>query len=286
MSKIYKSPEAKEALMQLYDQKLISLNIDYENIDCKTRFGRTRIVKAGNHEAKKVVLFHGFNAGAPITLEAILPLMHDFCFYVVESLGQTTKSEERIMDIKDDSLAIWADEVLQFLGITAANIVGISYGALTVQKMMIHKPERLAKCILMVPCGIVSGDIWASTKKLTIPFIKWRITKKDEHLSAFIKAFIPEDDAFIHNMLCTMMKGTKLDIRIPPLLKHKTIATFEKPIYIFAADNDIYFPGEKLINRSKIIFKNLKEAVLLKDSNHMPSKKHFEQIQQKIMEWI
>jgi hypothetical protein len=58
-------------------------------------------------------MFHGYNAGAPITLEAVVDLLDKYCFYVIETVGQATKSEEVVINIKDNSFALWAEEVLK-----------------------------------------------------------------------------------------------------------------------------------------------------------------------------
>ena len=55
-------------------------------------------------------------------------------------------------------------------------------------------------------------------------------------------------------MLSLMMKGVKLDTRIPKLLKPQDIEHFTAPVYIIAAKYDIYFPGEKIAKRSKALF--------------------------------
>ncbi|PKV50430.1 pimeloyl-ACP methyl ester carboxylesterase [Aquimarina sp. MAR_2010_214] len=286
MSTIYKNNQAKIDLMNLYDFKLQSLNIDYSNIDINSKFGRTRVVKAGNENGKKIVLFHGYNAGAPITLEAIKGILNDYCFYVVETIGQATKSEEKVINIKDDSFALWANEILTKLNIQKANIVGISYGAFIAEKLIAYSPQSIEKCILVVPSGIVNGSIWESTKKLTFPLIRWRITKNEKHLKSFLSAFVPIEDDFLIRMLSLIMKGIKLDTRIPKLLKPKATRNFKAPVYIIAAKNDVYFPGEKVAKRSKELFSNLKEVYLLENSKHMPSKDSYSLIQQKIKKWI
>ena len=283
---IYKNRETKEQLMKLYDEKLQSLAIKYTEIDVPTKFGLTRVVKTGNPKGKQVILFHGINAGAPVTLEAVKGLIDDYALVVIETVGQATKSEGVVMNIKDDSFAVWADEVLEYLNITNGTMVGISYGAFIVGKIIKFKPERIGKCILVVPSGIVNGDFWDSMKKLTFPLIKWHITKKDKDLTSFINAFIPKGDEFMHRMLSVMMKGVKLDTRIPTLLKAGDIKEFNKPVFVMAADNDVYFPGEKVIKRSAELFANLQETYLLKDSNHMPSESAFTEIELKLREWI
>ncbi|NVK52262.1 MAG: alpha/beta hydrolase [Flavobacteriaceae bacterium] len=286
MSAIYKNKQAKIDLMNLYDQKLQSLQIAYKNIDVNTKFGNTRVVQAGNNNGKKIVLFHGYNAGAPLTLEAVIGLMDTYCFYAIETVGQATKSDETTINIKDDSFALWADEVLDGLQISSANFIGISYGAFILQKLITYKPYKVASCIFVVPSGIVSGNIWESITKLTLPFMRYKITKSDTHLRSFIKAFVPEDDTFMMKMLTLIMKGVKLDTRIPKLLKKKDISHFNSPVYIIAAKNDVYFPGEKIKKRSTELFNNIQEVHLLNDSKHMPSKETFKYIQRKIKEWI
>lgn len=286
MASIYKNNQAKIDLMSLYDEKLKDLQINFENIDVATKFGKTRVVKTGNSKGKKIIMFHGYNAGAPITLEAVKNILSEYCFYVIETIGQATKSEQTAINIKDDSFALWAAEVLSKLGIQKANIIGISYGAFIVEKLMVYKPQFIEKCILVVPSGIVSGNIWQSIKKLTFPLIIWNITKKEKHLKSFLSAFVPVEDDFLLKMLSLIMKGVKLDTRIPKLLKPKEVENFTAPVYIIAAKNDVYFPGKKIAIRSKELFLNLKEVHLLENSKHMPSKNTYPIIQQKIIQWI
>lgn len=286
MSKIYKNEQAKIEILKLYDEKLKSLNIEYAEIDVDTKFGRTRIVKTGNTNGKPIVLFHGFSAGAPLTLEAIVEIRDSYCLYVVDTIGQATKSAETQMNIKDDSYGHWADEVLEKLNLSKANIIGISYGAFIVQKLITYKPERVGKCIFVVPSGIVNGNIWESITKLTIPLMKFKMTKKDEHLRTFIKAFVPDGDDFLFRFQKALLNGIYLDTKVPKLLKKKNVEHFDNPVYIITVSNDIFFPRDKMAKRSKTLFNNLKEIHVLKNSKHMPGKETYSEIQLKVREWI
>ncbi len=286
MASIYKNKQAKESLMQLYDQKLKSLGVPYQNLDIESPFGRTRVVKAGHFDGTPIAVFHGYNAGAPITLEALGHLMDHYCIYVLETPGQATKSEERPIPIKDDSFARWADAVLDALHLPTVHAIGISYGAFILEKMMTHRAHRLQKCILVVPSGIVRGDLWESTKRLTLPLIRWNITKKEKHLRAFLDAFVPVEDPFLYTMLSTIVRGVKLDKRIPAILNIKDVAHLKSPVYIIASDKDIYFPGDKIRQRSQTLFPHLKEVYLLDDMKHMPSKESYPLIQDKIHTWM
>lgn len=286
MKHLYKNPEAKSILMDLYDEKLQSLQIDFEEIDVKTSFGRTRIIKTGNEHGKKIALFHGNHAGAPLTIEAIKGLTKDYLFYAIDTVGQATKSDENRLNIYDNSFALWADEVLNELGVQKINCVGISYGAYILQKLISHKPERVEKCIFVVPSGLVNGKFVISMKKLTFPLLKFLITKKDSDLKAFSKAFVPEEDTFMFRLQRALLTGINMDYRRPVLLRESDVVHFTNPVYIIVADDDVFFPGDEAINRSKLIFKNFKEAHVLENCIHMPSEDRYPEIQQKIKTWV
>ena len=87
-------------------------------------------------------------------------------------------------------------------------------------------------------------------------------------------------------LLKAILTGVKMDTRIPKLLKRKQIEHFNNPVYIITAENDIYFPGHKIAERSPKLFNNLKDVYMLKGSNHMPGKETFKDIQTKLIEWI
>jgi esterase/lipase len=112
------------------------------------------------------------------------------------------------------------------------------------------------------------------------------ITKKDNHLKAFTKAFVPEDDDFMFRMQKALLLGVNIDYRRPTLLTKENVQHFEKPVFIVAALDDIFFPGKDAEKRGREIFKNLKEVYFLKNTKHMPSKETYPEIEMKIREWL
>ncbi len=286
MKPLYKNQEAKTDIMSLYEEKLNSLQIDYKEIDVKTSFGNTRVIKTGNENGKPIVLFHGINAGAPLTLEAVKDLRKYYLFYAIDTIGQATKSDENRIDINDNSYALWASEVLNSLNINKVDFIGISYGAYILQRLITYKPEMVSKCIFVVPSGLVNGKFGISMVKLTFPLIRFLISKRDSDLRKFIKAFVPEEDDFMFRLQKVLLTGLNMDYRRPTLLKEKDVRNFTNSVYMIVADDDVFFPGLEAINRAKVLFKNFKEAYILKNSKHMPSKENYVEIQQKIRAWL
>lgn len=286
METIYKSKEAKSLLMQYYDEKLASLTIDYQSQDISTPFGNTHVLTVGPEKGKPIVVFHGINAGAPLTLEAMKELSDTYRLIFIDTIGQVTKSAETVLNIKNDEYAIWANEVLEQLQISTATFIGISYGGFILQKLIQFKPDKVAKCIFVVPAGIVNGGFWPSMTKLSFPLMRFMLTKKEAHLRAFTKAFVPKGDEFMLKMQREMLLGVKIDFRRPRLLQAKDVAHFNRPVYLITADDDIFFPKREMIEQSKKIFLNMKDTFVLQACKHMPAPQHFPIIQTKIREWM
>ncbi|MEM6726171.1 MAG: alpha/beta hydrolase [Bacteroidota bacterium] len=285
MPGIYKTEAAKEQIMALYDQKLASLAIDYTHLDVPTSFGRTRVIRTGDPSAKPIVVFHGIHAGAPLTLEAIKELNDTFCLYVVDTIGQATKSEFTKLNINGPDFGVWANEVFEGLELDRADVIGVSYGGFIVQKLIANHPERIDRCVLVVPAGLANGAFGESMKKLSWPLLRYTITKKDEHLSTFIRAF-SEDDPHHFQFQKALLNGVKLDFRRPGILNAQDVAGFDRPVFLIVASQDIFFPADRSIQKAKQVFATLKEVHLLKGAKHMPGVHHFSVIQSKIRSWL
>lgn len=63
-----------------------------------------------------------------------------------------------------------------------------------------------------------------------------------------------------------------MDFTSVPVIKTSEASKIQTPITVFAAENDIIFPGVKMIKRAKKIFPSLKFSLLLNDSKHVQNK--------------
>lgn len=286
MKPLYKSPEAREAIMALYDEKLADLKVSYKEIDVETNFGRTRVIHCGNPKGRTMVMFHGINIGSPLTIEALQGLCDRYNIYAIDTVGQATKSAERPINMKDNSYAYWADEVLSGLNIKTAIFIGASYGAFILQKLITERPERAEECVFIVPSGFVNGELWQTFTDLTLPLMKFMLFQKDEHLKAFLRSFLPAEDEFMYRLNKELLTGCNIDYRRPGLLKESDVKDFNQPVYFIVASDDIFFPGPKVIKRGKELFKNIQGIHTLQDTKHIPTKKTYYEICDKIKSWI
>lgn len=177
-SSIYKTEEAKQNLMALYEKRLLDLDIEFEEFDVETFAGKTHIIVTGKEDGPPVVLFHGINAGSPMILEAVEGLRDGFRLYGVDTIGQATKSAETRLPLDDASMARWLVEVLDALKLEKPSFIGVSYGAFLLEKLMTHFPERIGKGIFVVPAGLVNGTLIPSIRQISLPLMRFMITKR------------------------------------------------------------------------------------------------------------
>jgi pimeloyl-ACP methyl ester carboxylesterase len=284
---IYKSPEAKAKIMALYDAKLKACKLpEYEEKYVDTPFGRTHVVVAGKVGLPPVVLLHGINAGAPLALEAMRSLVDKYRIYAVDTIGQATKSDENRPSVKDNSYGMWLAAVLDGLKLEGVAVIGVSYGAFLLQRLIAHAPGRVSKAIFVVPSGLVNGNGWAGMTRLMWPMMRFFMTKKDKHLVAFMDAFYITKDAHSIAFQRETLLGVKMDYRRPPVLREEEVARFGSPVYAMVAEDDVFFPGDKALERCKACFKNLKETVVLKGGKHIPDIADYPSIAAQLDKWL
>jgi pimeloyl-ACP methyl ester carboxylesterase len=286
MKSIYKTQEDKSILLSLYHKKLSAFKGFTNSLFIDTRFGKTHVLQSGKKDGQPLIVFHGINAGAPLTLEAIIGLGDTYCLYVIDTIGQVGLSDENRLNIKNNSFALWTKDIMYKLNIATASFIGVSYGGYILQNVLMHQSSLVSKAIFVVPSGFANGPIGTSLKKLSLPLIRFLISKKSHYLKQFLSAFysnISEDDLLFHRHI---LLGTFMDYRRPPLLKPSQVAHVESPVYCIVASDDVFFPGEKTLKRCALCFKNFSGSFLLNESKHMPKTSSYPSIQSQIDIWL
>lgn len=283
---IYKTPEDKARILDLYEQRLALLSITHTTEKIETSLGTTHITKMGKEDAPPVIILHGINSGAPDAMEATQPLAESYHLIIVDTVGQATKSAETRPDLKGDAIGHWMVELLDALDLQQVPVIGVSYGGFILQKLLIHASERVSKAILVVPAAINSGPFWASMYQLSFPLMRFLWTKKDSHLRSFLQAFLHDPTPLEVATHRAILLGTHMDYRRPALFQPNQTAVYKGPVYIMTADNDIFFPGETNIKRVKELYSGFQESHLLKNCKHVPPRSLYPELAAKIQEWL
>lgn len=122
-------------------------------VDLPTTFGTTRVYRTGPQSGDPIVLLPGSGGNALMWHRYIDTLARHRPVIAVDTVGEPGASVQTspIRDGRDG--ASWLDEVLAALEVTAARVVGCSYGGWLAINHQIHRPGRAASLVLVDPAG-------------------------------------------------------------------------------------------------------------------------------------
>jgi len=271
MKKVYKSKDSEKTMINLYDNQLARLNIEFEDMYVETRFGLSHVIKAGNKEGKPVVLFHGGNSTAPYYLAGFRDLLEYFCIYTVDTIGHPGKSAQTVLSAKTMDYGVWASDVITSLGFKKICCLGGSYGGGVLVKLMCVSPEKVEKSILIVPSGISNVSTFNVIVNMGIPTMMYMITKNEYWLRKTILLMAMDEkkiDNDTYEMVKCSFENAVIKAGLPSNVPPDKLRKFTAPTLMIVAENDCLFPGEKVINKATDIFPNLK-TVLLHGQGHL-----------------
>lgn len=280
---LFKSEQGKRDILDLYEEKLESLDLDHQNKVIETSYGKTNVIITGNPKGPALILVHGSNGCAPIALETYKGLIKHYRVYAVDVLAQPTKSAPTRLSMKGDSYGKWMCEVIEFLGLQDITMAGFSFGGLIILKTLEYDESRVKEVFLSAPAYIVNGNPLIALLKVFIPMKKYMKSEDLKYLKRFLAELFTEIDEFAIKFLSRVFLEFEMDFSPVPTITKKNAGSITTPINLFAAENDVMFPGKKMIKRARRIFPSLRQNILLENSKHVQSKKQNEQIEKLIL---
>ena len=280
---MFKSKQGKNEILRLYDKKLESLNLDFEYLTVQTSFGKTNIIATGDPANPPIILVHGSNGCAPIALETYANLHKTYRVFAVDVLAQPNKSAETRLSMKDDSYGKWMNEIITDLKIESVTMAGFSFGGLIILKTLEHDESNIKEVYLSAPAYIVNGNPLKAIFKVFIPMKMYMKTKKVKYVEKFLSHLFTDRDEFAIEFLSKVFLEFEMDFTPVPVIDTKAAKEITTPITIFAAGNDIMFPGKKMIKRAAKIFPSLRKSTLMEHSKHVQNKEQNEMIEREIM---
>lgn len=273
MTSLYKSEQGKSEILNLYDEKLKELGIDYQYKSVDTSYGKTNIILTGDASKPPMLIIHGSNGCAPIALETYPNLSSKFQVFAIDVLAQPNKSGETRLSMKDDSYGKWMNEIIDQLNLTKVTMAGFSFGGLIILKTLEFNEDKIKEVYLSAPAYIVNGNPLKALFKIFIPMKRYMWSKKIKFVEQFLAEVFTERDEFAIQYLSKVFLHFEMDFTPVPTISTEKAEAIKTPITLIAAKNDVLFPGGKMIQRASKIFPSLKSHQLLENSKHVQTKK-------------
>jgi 2-hydroxy-6-oxonona-2,4-dienedioate hydrolase len=269
-SVMFKSEQAKARVSEWFDKFRARLEVPTESRVVKTTFGDSHVLVGGPENGAPLVVLHGAMASSAHALVELAPLLKTFRVYAVDVMGQSVKSADLRPSVKNDEYGRWMVEVLDGLKLAKTHVIGISWGGFVSIRLAAHAPERIERLVLLVPAGMVNGNSWAGFVRMGLPMALYLMSPTPQRLKKFVSNLLTTMDDDWAPYLGDAFLSYNLNMTIPMLAKPEELKALAAPTLVIAADDDVSFPGDKLIARAAELFPKLAGTELIKDCRHSP----------------
>jgi pimeloyl-ACP methyl ester carboxylesterase len=235
-----------------------------------TPSGTTHLLTAGDPDAPPVVVFQGGNVTAPVTLAWVQDLAADRYLIAPDTAG-----EPGVLDAAAPAdYGAWAASVLDALDVERAAVVGISHGAGVALELAAHAPERISAAALVVPAGF-GMHLSPALARVVLPALAYRVQPDGRLLAATLRPLLTEPvetvERVVVDTIGTALRMTDLAAEFPGPENPSTLAGFDAPVLVLAAEHDPFFPGAWLHGRAASVLPGGAECVTLADERHLLS---------------
>jgi pimeloyl-ACP methyl ester carboxylesterase len=134
--------------------------------------------------------------------------------------------------------------------------------------------RRLA---LLLPAGVVNGSAWAGLTRVFLPLARYRLRPTDRNRRRLYDGLFTHWDDVWGPWLGDAMRDFALDLRIPPLATPAELSRYTGPALVFGADEDVSFPGAKLVARAKVLLPQAESELLVGCKHGPPTTPEFRQ---------
>lgn len=272
------SKSGRRLLEEEYESYIKDLPIQVEREMVETRYGKTHVLIGGPKDGAPIILLQGGNCINPMTLAWFLPLFDHYRIYAPDTIGHPGFSEENRISAKDESFAIWIEDIMGHFRLEESTFIGPSYGAGIILRLATYHPGRITNAVLVSPSGISLGSKKRMIRKILLPLLLYRFTKKERHLRKVTNNMsnneMNESDVRI---IGKIFQYTTLEQEMPKLTTSDELKDYHAPTLIVGGKQDLFFPSKIVLNRAKQIFNGplcLREYEMA----HFPSKQQVVQI--------
>jgi len=282
---IFRSEEARDRLMEIYDGILTSRwPVPYNELDVETSFGTVHIVASGPEDGEPVLMLHASGMSATSwawNVEAFA------CFrtYAIDHIGEVNRSRlattDRFPKTVEEITGVYA-EVSDQLGIDAAVVIAGSNGGFVAMNYAIRYPERVSTLILTGPMGLTPPKPQMALRLLAAQFIHLRAIERgtlDWVLGRSPTVREPYGEWF-----SLMMKGSFPHVVPPTGIAQEDLAKINVPVLLFLGTTDnLVGPAEKAAKAASVM-PNVRIEIV--ESSHLVNVEAADDVNRGIAEFL
>lgn len=269
---LYRSEEGRAQVLALYEKKLASLGFPHRSRVVTTAFGQTHVLEAGDERLPPLLALHGVHFGAPFMADFAAPLLESFRLIVPDTVGQPGRSSPVAPPPGKGNYGRWIVQVLDALRIATIPVLGTSFGGAVFLDLACLAPGRISRAALIVPGGFAVAPFTAAAllPKMLIPWHGYRLFPARRMLKHVLHPLAWEMDAFSYEYFDAILRHVRWLIPPPGPFSRQDLDSLSAPVAVYGASDDLFFPGEALLEEARRVLPNLADAAVY-PSSHYPT---------------
>ncbi len=288
----FRSAEAKEEYLQLYDDRAKSWPVPSETKMVETSYGQTFVRISGSADAPSLVLLPGGSATSLMWIPNVEALSGHYRTYAVDNIYDVGRSVyTRTMQSSNDLVA-WLDELFSALALgDNINLVGLSYGGWLTSQYALHFPNRLNKIVLLAPAATIlpfSPEFLKRAMLLMTPsresymnvftWLMENAVKNDEVNQWLVERAV--DDILV------ALKCFKFKMRVPlTVLKDKELESIKVPALFLVGENEKIYSAQQAVQRINEVAPQIATEII-PDCGHGLTIEQTEMVDKRILEFL
>jgi hypothetical protein len=139
---------------------------------------------------------------------------------------------------------------------------------------------------LISPAGIATGSVPRIIRDVALPMLLYRLFPNRERLLNAARPILTDPEDIYVRQLGAVYRNVRLDSDLPRTTTKEELSGFEAPTLLFASSEDLFFPAKTVIPCAWEIIPNLAETEPLTECQHVPSKRTFAYINERISAFL
>ncbi len=280
---LFKTPEGRNRILAAYQAVLDRWPVPYEEIEVATRFGTTHVVASGDAGAPPLILVHAFYATAMVWQPNVAALSRSHRVYAVDCIGEPNPSAPTHPIANRLEFAQWWTDVLDFLEIERADMVGNSNGGFLTLNQALHTPDRIRKSVLISPAATFV-QMWPFYFHFFLPVLSGSRLLIQRGMRWCAQG-LPMDESWARLFLSCLLEGRSLNRVFPAIFSDDELRQIHTPTLLLIGDREVIYPPRAAITRATRLMPDLC-AEIIPSANHIAAASQPAWVNERILRFL
>jgi pimeloyl-ACP methyl ester carboxylesterase len=279
----FKTPEGRKRILSAYQAVLDRWPVPYEEIEIPTRFGMTHIIASGEKGAPPLILVHAFFATAVVWQPNVAAFSRSHRVYAVDCIGEPNPSTPARPISSRLEFAQWWTDVMDFLEIDRADMVGNSNGGFLTLNQALLTPERIRKTVLISPAATFV-QMWPFYINFFIPvlFGSQRLVRRGID---WCGQGLPLHEGWEALFMTSLLEGMSINRVFPAVFKDAELKQIQTPTLLLVGDHEVIYKPQAAIGRAARLVPGLC-AEIIPAANHIAAASNPEWVNERILRFL